>query len=141
MQETFVYLWQNQNDFTDVVSTKVFLYRTIKNKCLNQLKHQKVKDKLQENPNKSDSEENLFEQNYIKEETVRLIYQAIETLPDNCKSIIELALKGLKNPEIAKELNISVNTVKTHKKTAYSLLRIKLKDVFPSIIVLMEIIR
>jgi RNA polymerase sigma-70 factor (ECF subfamily) len=35
-----------------------------------------------------------------------------------------LALKGLKNQEIADELNISVNTVKTQKKIAYA----KLKD-------------
>jgi RNA polymerase sigma-70 factor (ECF subfamily) len=36
----------------------------------------------------------------------------------------ELALNGLKNQEIAEELNISLNTVKTQKKIAYS----KLKD-------------
>ena len=140
MQDTFIYLWENRNDFTDPLSIKVFLYRTVKNKCLNQLKHLAVKDKAIQNQITA-MDENLFEKNYIHEETVRLIYQAIETLPNNCKVIIELAIKGLKNPEIAEEMGISVNTVKTHKKEAYRLLRMKLKDVLPSVMVLLEIIK
>ena len=140
VQETFVYLWQNQTNFMDEVSTKVFLYRTVKNKCLNQIKHLKIKHEIHNIISDNDSEENLFERNYIKEETIRLFYEAIKTLPESCRSIIELAIKGLSNPEIAEELKISVNTVKTHKKTAYNQLRIKLKDVFPSLIILFKII-
>ena len=41
--------------------------------------------------------------------------------------IMILALNGLKNQEIADELNISINTVKTQKKIAYSKLKQKLE--------------
>lgn len=111
------------------MSIKVFLYRTVKNKCLNYLKHLEVKNKVLK-PN-INADENLFEENYIREETIRLIHQAIQTLPGKCKSVIKLAIKGMKNAEIAEELNVSVNTVKTHKKEAYNRLRIKLKNIYP----------
>jgi RNA polymerase sigma-70 factor (ECF subfamily) len=39
-------------------------------------------------------------------------------------------LEGMKNHEIAKELGISVNTVKTQKQRALQLLRLKLKPEF-----------
>ena len=45
-----------------------------------------------------------------------------------------LALKGLKNNEIATELNISVNTVKTQKKIAYAKLKMNLDPVLRAIL-------
>lgn len=141
MQDTFVYIWENQQSFGDIVSTKVFLYRTVKNKCLNHNKHQTVKNTFANNQSKDQFEENLFVKNYIEEETIRLIYKAIESLPENCKNIIDLSLRGLKNDDIAEALKISVNTVKTHKKTAYKLLRIKLKDILPFTILLLDLLK
>lgn len=141
VQDTFVHVWENQGNFNDLVSTKVFLYRTVKNKCLNQIKHQTVKNTFAENQTDNQFEENLFIKNCIEEETIRLIYEAIESLPENCKNIIDLSLKGLKNEEIAETLKISINTVKTHKKTAYKLLRIKLKDVIPFSILLIGLLK
>ncbi len=41
-----------------------------------------------------------------------------------------LNLEGMDNQEIADELQVSLNTVKFHKKNAYKLLRDKLKDQF-----------
>jgi RNA polymerase sigma-70 factor (ECF subfamily) len=63
-----------------------------------------------------------------EEETYRIIYQAIYGLPHQSRKIILLSLKGYKNPEIAGELQVSLNTVKTLKKNAYRELRDKLKD-------------
>jgi RNA polymerase sigma-70 factor (ECF subfamily) len=131
VQETFIYVCQNEQKFIDEIATKVFLYRTVKNKCLNKIKHFKVKAEAHESLYDESEEDSLFEKNFLQEETIRLFYEAIETLPDQSKAVIKLALKGLNNPEIAEDLGISVNTVKTHKKSAYSALRIKLKDVFP----------
>lgn len=131
VQETFIYVWQNEQKFIDDIATKVFLYRTVKNKCLNKLKHFEVKAKVHELIQDETEEDSLFEKHFLHEETIRLFYQAIESLPNQSRAVIKLALKGLNNPEIAEDLGISVNTVKTHKKTAYNSLRIKLKDVMP----------
>jgi RNA polymerase sigma-70 factor (ECF subfamily) len=51
----------------------------------------------------------------------------IKLLPEASREIMILALNGLKNQEIADELNISINTVKTQKKIAYSKLKQKLE--------------
>lgn len=141
MQDTFVYIWENRRNFNDEISTKVFLYRTVKNKCLNLTKHLVVKNTYADNQALDHLEENLFYKNYIQEETIRLIYESIKSLPENCKNIIDLSLKGLKNEDIAETLKLSINTVKTHKKTAYKILRIKLKDIMPISILLLDLLK
>ncbi len=45
-----------------------------------------------------------------------------------------LALNGLKNQEIADELKVSINTVKTQKKIAYSKLKENLGSHFNGIL-------
>lgn len=118
VQDTFVNVWENQEKFTDTISSKVFLYRTVKNKCLNWLKHLEVRAEKLNNPSFNDFDNDFFEKEMIKAETIRLIHEAVEKLPGNCKTIIELSLKGYKNEEIAQKLNLSINTIKTHKKNA-----------------------
>ena len=66
----------------------------------------------------------------IEEETRRLIFTAIDSLPEHCRKVCLLNLEGMDNQEIADELQVSLNTVKFHKKNAYKLLRDKLKDQF-----------
>jgi RNA polymerase sigma-70 factor (ECF subfamily) len=65
-----------------------------------------------------------FANHVIEEETFNLLHAEIRDLPPSAQEIMMLALNGLKNQEIADELDISLNTVKTQKKIAYS----KLKD-------------
>ena len=62
------------------------------------------------------------------QETLRILHQAIDTLPPQTRKIILLGLNGKNNNEIAEALNISVNTVKSLKKSAYTSLRGQLKD-------------
>lgn len=56
-------------------------------------------------------------------ETIRILYDAIDRLPPQSQKIILLNLQGKNNNEVAEELNISVNTVKSLKKSAYMTLR------------------
>ena len=65
------------------------------------------------------------------------IYQAIETLPGQCREVTRMAyILGLKNQEIADCLQISINSVRAHKQRAIQLLRDKLdkKDLLLMII-------
>jgi len=48
VQDVFVSLWEKENTFPDETSLKVFLYKTVRNKCYNVIKHNKVKDKYAE---------------------------------------------------------------------------------------------
>ncbi len=123
VQDVFVGLWEKENAFPDDVSLKVFLYRSVRNKCFNVIKHNKVKDKYAENTIKSLEDDNLFLKQILEEEIVRQLYKAIDVLPKRKKEIIKLSLKGLKNTEIAEELDIKLQTVKTLKSQSYKILR------------------
>ena len=72
--------------------------------------------------------EEFLEEALIKSETIRILYNATESLPEQTRKIISLSLDGFKNSEIGKELNISENTVHTLKKSGYKKLRALLKD-------------
>ena len=131
VQEVFIKLWEKTEPLNNEYALKTFLYNAVKNKCLNHLEHSKVVQKHKEHTHivlKDNSEINNL---IIEEETHRLIYNAIDELPAQCKNILLLSINGLKNNEIAEELDISANTVKTQKKIAYKQLKIKLKDIYP----------
>lgn len=123
VQDVFVGLWEKENTFPDEISLKVYLYKTVRNKCYNIIKHNKVKYKYAENIVQSLEDDNLFLKQILEEEIVRQLYHAIEVLPQRKKEIIKLSLKGLKNTEIAEELQIKLQTVKTLKSQSYKILR------------------
>ncbi|MBD0725846.1 hypothetical protein B6A10_11700 [Flavobacterium sp. L1I52] len=123
VQDVFVSLWEKENIFPDEISLKIFLYKSVRNKCYDVIKHNKVKDKYAENIVKSIEDDDLFLEEILKEEIVRKLHDAIELLPDRKKEIIKLSLKGFKNNEIADCLEIKLQTVKTLKSQSYKILR------------------
>ncbi|MFC2138375.1 RNA polymerase sigma-70 factor [Bacteroidota bacterium] len=130
VQEVFITLWDKIEDFNNENAIKSFLYTSVKNKCINYLEHKKVIQKHADHAKNNSFNTSNFDDQIIEEETHRLIYHAINELPASCKNILLLSINGLKNSEIAEDLNLSINTVKTQKKIAYKQLKIKLKDVY-----------
>lgn len=131
VQDIFVKLWEKSDDFDSMQAVQSFLYVSVKNKCLNHLEHNKVAERYSLHVQKQTNHDFGINYRIIEEETHRMIYNAIDELPNACRNILLLSLKGLKNHEIAEQLNISVNTVKAQKKIAYKNLKIKLKDIYP----------
>ena len=76
------------------------------------------------------SKDSFFQDKVIAEESYRILVDAIEKLPPQMKSIMQLALEGKSNPEIAETLNISGETVHSQTKIAYRKLRVYLKDYY-----------
>ncbi|MBT28550.1 MAG: RNA polymerase sigma-70 factor [Thalassobius sp.] len=126
VQEAFVSFWEKGENFENESAIKAFLYTSVRNKCLNYLKHQTVKQKHEQNLIYELESDQFFTQHVIEEEVFNQLYQEISQLPKSAQQIMLLALKGLKNKEIAEQLDISENTVKTQKKIAYSKLKQKL---------------
>ncbi|WP_321281718.1 RNA polymerase sigma-70 factor [Marinifilum fragile] len=126
VQESFIKLWKGKDDFENQSAVKAFLYTVTRNNCLNYLKHNKIvlDYSLQV------MEKDLFYRDHIiEQETYMAIHDAIEVLPSQGKRVVEMSMRGIKNPEIAESLSISVNTVKSVKANAYRLLRLRLQDV------------
>lgn len=123
-QEVFINLWEQRKNFTgSITQVKAFLYISARNKCLNILKHRKVRGAHQSSLRNDIGENPTFEEILIRTEVMNNIKKAVEALPPGCKQIINLSMEGFKSDEIAAKLNISVNTVKLQKKIAYRKLR------------------
>ena len=126
VQEVFVSFWERRNNFDHVNALKTFLYTSVRNSCLNHLKHQKVRHKHEYSLIYELESDHIFTHHVIEEESFNQLYIEINHLPKSSQKIMLLALKGLKNKEIAAALSVSENTVKTQKKIAYRKLKKKL---------------
>ncbi len=128
VQDNFLKYWHTHQNFSGEVTIKNFLYLSVKNACLNYLRHEGVeKNFAKEAELQSIIEEEKAINHLIRAEVIGEIQKAIELLPNGCKSVIKLSfMEGLKNEEIALHLGISINTVKSQKQRALQLLRLKL---------------
>lgn len=130
VQEVFIKVWEKKITFKDKDSVKSFMYTSVKNKSLDLLKSSSYKNSRNSKDLKQIESESFFLREVVIVETSQIIENAINTLPKKCAEIIRLSLKEYSNIQIAEELSISINTVKTQKKIAYKKLRPLLKDYY-----------
>ena len=64
-----------------------------------------------------------FEYTVLEEEVHRIVAQEIEKLPEEQRKVVYFHMEGKNNREIAEIMQISVNTVKTHKARARKTLK------------------
>ncbi len=127
-QEAFINLWNKRDDYDSITSLKTFLYVSVKNLCLNYLRD--IKEESFSDAELAKKVDDTFKNIVIEEESIRIINSAIESLPAQSSRIMKLTLEGMKNMEIAENLGISVNSVKTLKYNALKTLKVVLKDYY-----------
>jgi len=125
VQDAFLYLWNKRKNFDSESSVKSYLFKHVKDRCLNYLRNKDLRQRIEISKMET---ETFFRDSLVEEETYKIIFDAIRNLPPQGQKVIELSLDGLKNQEIADNLNISINTVKTIKQRAFAALRLELKD-------------
>lgn len=128
--ESFVKLWNKRTDFESLQNLKAFMYITVRNACLNQLKQAK-RDSLSKKQLAylTGEKEEFVLNEMIRAEVLKEIMQEINNLPEQCRKVLKMGyFEGMKNQEIAGLLNISVHTVKNQKARAIQLLKIRLRD-------------
>lgn len=129
LQEVFVTVWENEKYKLEETHLKFYLFNSVRNGCLNYIRHQFVINRHLENKKLSLQlgELNFYksgEKSLIEKEELEKIYTAIDSLPENYKEVIELSrFEGLKNKEIAEKLGIPLRTVETRLFRALSTLR------------------
>jgi len=133
-QDVFIALWEKKEEFSNEAAIKAFLYTSIRNKCLNHLKHLIVRKNNEEQLIYELESEHFFVLHEIEEEVFSKLINQIDMLPESCRKIMLLALKGMTNNEIAAFLSISENTVKTQKKIAYAKLKTNLSGTLMAIL-------
>ncbi|WP_199121100.1 RNA polymerase sigma-70 factor [Pedobacter sp. ASV28] len=138
VQESFLVFWNLENkEKESIISISSFLYKTVRNACLNRLRRQKLEHSYLNQQAIEPVEDPVALNLMIKSEVLAEIHKILVTLPKNCQQIFRMGyLEGLKNQEIASALGISINTVKTQKKRGLQLLKMRLKPDFFSIALL-----
>ncbi|MCG6189329.1 MULTISPECIES: RNA polymerase sigma-70 factor [Maribellus] len=130
VQDVFISFWERQNVFLNIKALKAFFYKSVRNSCLDYLKHQKVEKKYMDLTKNSCHESEFFLDEVLKNETYSVIYREINKLPEMGRKVLLLSMNDNSNEEIAGQLNIGVNTVRTHKARSYKVLRAKLAVFF-----------
>jgi RNA polymerase sigma-70 factor (ECF subfamily) len=129
VQDMFVKVWEKREHLNIETSVKHYLFRSVKNHCLNQLQHEKIKRQYANTVIESANQEMNPEQCFMEVDLMQRIEKGIDSLPQKRQEIFRLSREhGLKYKEIAEKLNISVKTVEAQMGMALKHLREELKD-------------
>lgn len=133
VQDFFVHLFEIRDSLNINTSLKSFLFQSVKNRCLNHIKHIQMHEKHIGNLETNQESNSGIEDKISEAELEIQIFQHVKHLPPKCKNIFRMSrFEGKKNLEIAEILNISKRTVETQISKALKILRDNLKDYLQS---------
>lgn len=128
VQDLFVFIWERDTTYSSYMGLKTFLYNSVRNNCLDYLKHRNVEKRYVSLLSSGTNEDDGLDDKIMKEELYRMLIEAINELPGRCREIFEYHMKGKRNEEIARDLGLSIMTVKTQKKRAVRYLKERLGE-------------
>jgi RNA polymerase sigma-70 factor (ECF subfamily) len=136
VQEVMVKLWTQRATIVIESSVRSYLFRAVRNGCMNHFKHQEVRKEYQLKLDQSGRQEQpSAEDALIISELDGRIRVAIGNLPTERQKIFILSrYEGLTYLQIADKLKISVKTVENQMGKALKTLREELSDYLPWII-------
>ncbi len=138
VQNIFLRLWNKADEISITQSFTAYLYRCVYNECLNYLRHEKVKaahETYLKHNTRPSGEPTPEEVTY--QELKHQLSEALQTLPEGCRTIFQLSrFESLKYREIADKLGLSVKTVENQMGKALRILRVRLIDFLPLMLLL-----
>ena len=129
VHDVLLELYSRKMQFDTIEALKSWLYSSIKNRCINQLQHKQAGERYAQDMMHKESHE-FFLDNIVEEEIYFLLEKAIAEFSNPLREIYQLSLQGKSNEEIARELNLTLDSVKSHKKRGKQALKDKLKDLY-----------
>lgn len=121
VQGFFCWLWEEHRRLTEITYFKTYFYTAVRNLSLDFLK---IKT-LNNIPEKESATTGNFLEDIMEEEIFRLLHTAIQQLPQKCRQIMLMHLEGEDNQQIAKELNINEDTVRSQLRRGREILHDK----------------
>jgi len=125
IQDVFVYIWENAEKIDIKYSIEAYLYRMVRNRSLNFLKSIRLTDSIElielQHTLETESAADIRINDERQQKMMLHIKEIMTQFPEQMLKIFELKyLHNYKYKEIAEELNISINTVKTQLKRVKS---------------------
>ncbi len=120
VQEVFIKLLERKPPFESAAALRSYLYGSVRNASINHLRHRNMRNCHEINIDESSMRVDIGnigdDGAFDKEEIYRQLYLCIDQLPERQRDVFLLAMQGKRNAEIARQLRISINTVKTLKQ-------------------------
>jgi RNA polymerase sigma-70 factor, ECF subfamily len=127
VQDVFVKIWNNKTDNDFHTNTISYLFSSVKNSCLNHIKHLSVRAEHQAHVMHHQSEE--YSSSIGLFELEHKISSAMNALPEKCREVfIASRYEGLKHKEIADKYAISIKTVENQMGKALKHFTEQLRD-------------
>ncbi|NEW82689.1 MAG: RNA polymerase sigma-70 factor [Mariniphaga sp.] len=145
VQEVFVKVWEKRATI-DSLNIEAFLFKLVRNHCIDYIKHMKVENFRMQEIQKSTQYEELYRIDFIGNEPYVLIENELKTkiektiqnLPERCREVFTLSrIDGLKNKEIAEKLGINIKNVERHLNRALQSFRGNFKDQLPLALIIL----
>ncbi|WP_316840224.1 RNA polymerase sigma-70 factor [Pedobacter gandavensis] len=132
LQDLFVKLWDNKSEMPLTDNLPGYLFSAARNRVFNHLSHKQVESKYISSIQTFINEDNYITDQQIREkEFSQIIRREIEALPPKMKEVFILSRDGhYSHEEIAKQLQISPQTVSKQISNALKILRVKLGILF-----------
>lgn len=141
VQRVFFKLWERSDRLSFSGPLAAYLYRAVHNESLNFLKHQKVKaDHQLQVAYRMKNKSEQIQEKMVSKELEKKLREALNELPEQCRTVFQLSrFEEMKYREIADRLDISIKTVEKHMGKAFKLLRAKLVDFLPLLLILLNV--
>lgn len=142
VQDVFLRLWQKRHEMVITTSLQLYLFRSVKNHCINYIEHEKIKTGYQTMVIHNETDRTDYSEFFLEFGLVKKIENAIAALPPKRQEIFRMAREeGMKYREIAERLELSVKTVETQMTLALRQLRESLKEFKNLVMFFMRIVK
>ena len=138
VQKLFCKLWDQRERIEIHTSVKSYLYRMIHNDCMNKIRQCSIRTEHNEYyVYEKELVSNEVENTVLATELEQQIEKIIESMPPRCREVFKMSRQQqLSYNEIARDLQITTNTVETQIVKALRILRTGLKDYLTVLILL-----
>jgi len=128
LQEMFTHLWVNREELSIKTNLSGYLYQSIRNRILNHIAHKQVESKYISSLHEFIDKGEIITDHRVRErQLAEIIEKEIEALPVKMREVFRLRrISNLSHKEIAEQLSLSEQTVRTQVRNALRVLRVKL---------------
>lgn len=135
VQEFLISMLGQKKQFENIIALKVYLYNSVKNRCLNYIRHERVREEYEAKAIQEFDDVDLFWDRVMEEDVYVRVMQAVEELPRQYRNVMVLSLEGYKISEVAEQMGIALDTAKEYKKEGKKRLSARLQGLGMSMFV------